>query len=104
MPWPLSEVQANLIATRQIAREVIADRRDPDRAAAEVERIVWGRYPTTPELQELLALSDELDWDPEYQRYIPTVLSQRLEAFARLACLTDEQIGHKSASADGVGK
>lgn len=96
IPWPLSEVQAGLIATRQIAREVIAGKRDLYRATSHIEIVLWNRRPVTEDLGFLFMLNDELSWDPEYQRYIPEILQDELKTFARLACLTDEQIVHES--------
>ena len=40
VPWPLSEVQAKLIATRQIAREAVAGKRDLYRAASHLEIVL----------------------------------------------------------------
>lgn len=104
VPWPLPEVQAKLIATRHIAREVMVGMRDPYRAASELEIVLWNWGPLTEDLVFLFALNDELSWDPEYQRYIPVILQDELIAFGRLACLTDEQIAHESERAGSAGK
>lgn len=56
--------------------------------------------PLTADLEFLFILNDELSWDPEYQRYIPAILSDQLVTFARLACLTDEQIALESEKAE----
>jgi hypothetical protein len=104
IPWPLSEVQAGLIATRQIAREVIAGKRDPYRAASHLEVVLWGWRPVTDDLEFLFTLNDEFSWDPEHQRYLPAILQDQLETFARLACLTDEQITLESNNAQKARK
>lgn len=96
VPWPMLKVHAKLIATRQIAREVIAGERDLYRAASHIEIILWNWRPVTKDLEFLLILNNELSWDPELQRYIPEILQDEMETFARLACLTDEQIAHES--------
>ena len=90
--WPLDEVQAKLLATRQIAREVIAGARDPYRAASHIEVSLWGWHPATKELGELFGLNDESSLDAEYRRDELVILGDQLEVFARLAGLTDEQI------------
>lgn len=54
VPWPLSEVQAKLIATRQIAREVVAGKRDPYRAASHPEIALWNWRPSQPILNFFL--------------------------------------------------
>lgn len=102
VPWPLSEVQAKLITTRQIAREVTAGKQDPYRAASHLELVLWNWHPATPDLEFLFVLNDELSWDSEYQRYIPAILQDQFETFARLACLSDEQIATESERAGKV--
>ncbi len=94
--WPLSEVTAKLIITRQIAREVIAGQRDLLRAASDIKVWLWRWLPTTSDLEFLLVLNDEPSWNDEYQRYIPAIANDQLETFVRLACLTDEQIASES--------
>lgn len=104
VPWPLSEVHAKLITTRQIAREVVAGRRDPYRAASRLEVVLWNWHPITEDLEFLFVVNDELSWDPEHQRYVPTILQDQLETFIRLACLTDEQIAFESQRAGNTVK
>lgn len=104
VPWPLSEVQAKLITTRQIAREVIAGRQDLYRAASHLEVVLWGWRPATEDLEFLFVLNDELSWDQEHQRYVPAILQDQLETFARLASLTDEQIALESERARNTVK
>jgi hypothetical protein len=90
--WPFSEMRAKLIATRQIARQVIAGERDSHRAASHIEVCLWGWHPATKDLGELFGLNDEFSLDAEYRRAEPLILGDQLEVFARLACLTDEEI------------
>lgn len=92
-------MQAKLIVTRQIAREVIAGKRDAFQAASHIEIVLWNWEPLTEDLGSLFILNDELSWDSEYQRYIPEILQDELQTFARIACLTDEQIALESNNA-----
>jgi hypothetical protein len=96
--WPLDEIQAKLIATRQIAREVIAGERDLYRAASHIEVRLWGWRPLTKELGELFGLNDESSLDPEYRRDEVVIVGDQFEVFARLACLTDEQIALEAST------
>jgi hypothetical protein len=104
VPWPLSEVQAGLITTRHIAREVVAGKQDPYHAASHLEIVLWNRHPVTADLEFLFMLNDEFSWDSEHQRYVPAILQDQLETFIRLACLTDEQIALESNNAENARK
>lgn len=92
VPYPLTEEQAQLIYTRQIAREVIAGRRASREAANYLERILWGRRPANEDLATLFALNDEWEWDSDAQRYAPAITSDILDVFARLGRLTDDEV------------
>jgi hypothetical protein len=96
IPDSFSENQAKLIVTRQIAREVIAGKRDPYRAASHLQIVLWNWRPATEDLVHLFLVSDEFEWDAEEQRYLPVLLTDRLQTFARLTSLTDEQIAAES--------
>ncbi|WP_263356021.1 hypothetical protein [Acidicapsa ligni] len=96
IPDTFSETHAKLIATRQIAREVIAGTRDPYRAARHLEFILWSRKPATDDLVRLFDIRDEFKWDAEERRSLPALLADQLQTFARLATLTDEQIASES--------
>ena len=102
VPWPLSDTPAKLIATRQIAKEVVARKRDLYRAASHIEMVLWNWRPATKDLEFLFALNDEYSWDAEYQRYLPTIMRDHIEVFVRLACLTDEQIAIETEAASKV--
>jgi hypothetical protein len=92
IPHPLPEDQAQLILARQIARQVIAGDRVPSNAANYIEQILWGRRPTNEYLAMLLYLNDEREWDTEYQRFMPAMTVDLMDAFARLAEMSDVQI------------
>jgi len=92
VPYPLSEKQAKLIVTRQVARLVIAGEYDPERAGTFLEIQIWGWSHETEDLSRLFALNDELTWSPEHRRPVALVRDDLVDAFARLALCTDEQI------------
>ena len=92
VPYPVTEVQANLIVTRQIAREVIAGDRDVSRAGNCIEIGIWRQNAATADLKTLFALNDEITWDADYQRYMPIIDKDMLDTYARIASMTDEQI------------
>jgi hypothetical protein len=94
VPSPLPEKKARLIVTRQIARGVIAGERDLERAAGYLEMVIWGPDWNAPNenLATIFALYDELAWDPKEQRFRSLITDDLLDAFARLAKLTDEEI------------
>jgi hypothetical protein len=98
VPGSFSETHAKLIATRQIAREVIVGKRDPYSAASHLQIVLWNWKPATEDLAHLFLVSDEFEWDADEQRYLPALLTDQLQTFARLACLTDEQITVESHS------
>jgi hypothetical protein len=85
VPYPLSEREANLIFTKQIAREVIAGKRNAWAAASHIEKVFWGRHPEGNDLTLIAELLDSLDWDAVNRNQLPELTSQLIEAFARLA-------------------
>jgi hypothetical protein len=85
---PDSEVEAKMLSTRQIAREVIAGMRNPWKAATELERIwqyeIWDhKY-----LCDLAQLVDEVNWDPPNGRSFPIIDGELIESFALLGTRT----------------
>jgi hypothetical protein len=85
---PDSEVEAKMLSTRQIAREVIAGMRNPWKAALELERIwqyeIWDhKY-----LCDIANLADEVDWDPPNGRSFPILDRELIENFELLGART----------------
>jgi hypothetical protein len=81
---PDSEVEAKMLSTRHIAREVISGLQNPWKAASVLERIwnyeIWHhKY-----LCDIAQLIDEVHWDPPYGREFSTLNSELLEMFALL--------------------
>jgi hypothetical protein len=92
--YPISETEANLVVSRQIAREVIAGERNPWAAANYLELVIWGwRGATIPIVEDILWINDEIDWDQECRpRPLADLRTSLLNCFASLARLTDEGI------------
>lgn len=90
--YPMSETQAKLIVTRQIAREVIAGNRNAWAAASHLEITVWGWHTTNPTLQTIFAINDAIDWEPKYRRPLEDLRRSLLDSLASLARLKDEDV------------
>jgi hypothetical protein len=96
VPFPLRKAQ--MLVTRHLARKVIAGQLDPWRAAGDFERTWgWRADPEQPDVKLILVAADEFIWDQEAQRFRPVVDADLLDAFARLARLTDEECFAPSA-------
>jgi hypothetical protein len=85
IPYPMSKQEARTILIRQIAREVIAGKRNPWAAASHIEIVVCGWNPDTEDLEKLFVLHDELNWEEVYRRPISLIGKDLLDIFARLA-------------------
>jgi hypothetical protein len=90
--YPLSETEANLIVSRQIAREAIAGIRNPWAAASKLEISIWGWRAPNSTLGEIFGINDAIDIEPKYRPPLETLRNQLLDSFALLACLADEDI------------
>jgi DNA-binding transcriptional regulator YhcF (GntR family) len=90
--YPLSEMQARLVVIRQVAREVIAGRRDGERAARYIRsEIGWDRK-APGDLGILFELLDDLVWNSGHLRFANASTDEFFDAFARIALIADEQI------------
>ena len=91
--YPISETEAKLISSRQIAREVIAGKRNAWAAANHLEIAIWGwRGMAIPALEEIFTINDEIDWDRKYRRPLEDLRTSLLDCFASLARLTDNEV------------
>jgi hypothetical protein len=88
--YPMSEREAKIIASRQIAREVIARKRNPWTEANHLEIAIWNWVPEAPELELIFSINDEVDWDSAERRTLPELKKALLRAFARLASSAGE--------------
>jgi hypothetical protein len=83
--WPFRNREANLIQSRQVAREVIHGLRNPWQAAGHIEIVIWFRHVDLAELAAIAEISDEVNWDAPYRRSLDRLEADLLAAFARLA-------------------
>ena len=81
--YPLSGGKAELVFSRQVAREVIHGRRNAWDAAGQLE--IANRFRNTPELVPISDIVDELHWDAGHGRSVSVLNNALIEAFARLA-------------------
>lgn len=90
--YPITEAEAKLVTSRQIAREVIAGERNAWAAANHLEIAIWGWLTENATLQAIFEINDELDWEPKYRRSLESLRQSLLGLFASLARLKDEEI------------
>jgi hypothetical protein len=83
--YPMSERKAKLIASRQIAREVIAGVRNAWAAASYLEIVVWNGVPETAELESVLSLHDEMSWKTANRPALSEMKTAVIKTFATLA-------------------
>ncbi len=82
--YPISETEALLIYSRQVAREVIHGQRNAWTAASHLEKGTWPRPHQNPDIQALSEILDALDWDAVNRGEISTLASELIETFARI--------------------
>jgi hypothetical protein len=90
--YPISQTEAKLIVSRQIAREVIAGMRNAWAAATHLEIAIWGWQAPTPALQNIFDINDEIDWEPKYRRSLENLRDSLLVSLVSLARLKDDEI------------
>jgi hypothetical protein len=83
--YPLSERAAKLMASRQIACEVISGVRNAWAAASHLEIVIWDWVPETPELEAIFAINDEVNWDITHRRTLAELDEILYAEFAKLA-------------------
>lgn len=85
---PASETEAKMLATRQIAREVIAGLKNPWKGSTELERI-WGHdIWDHKHLADIAQLLDEPHWDAGYGRPLAALTPELVENLAQLGART----------------
>jgi hypothetical protein len=82
--YPISHSDAKLIFSRQIARDVIAGKRNAWAAASYVTIAVWGWTPPNSDLGLVAGLLDALDWDAVNHEKLPEMTMELVGAFARI--------------------
>jgi hypothetical protein len=90
--YPLSETQASLIFSRQIAREVIAGVRNPWAAANKLEITIWGWRAPNLVLGTIFGINEAIDIEPKYRPSIEALRNELLDSYASLARLTDQEV------------
>ena len=90
--YPISETEAKLLFTRQIAREVIAGKRNAWAAGNYLEIAIWGWQTENSTLLDIFQINDAIDWEPKYRPSLESLKKPLLDAFASLARLKDEEI------------
>jgi hypothetical protein len=91
--YPISQKEADLVVSRQIALEVSAGERNAWAAANFLEIVIWGsRREKNSTLQAIFEINDEIDWDTNYRRSLEELRKSLLDSFASLARLKGEEI------------
>lgn len=90
--YPLSQVEANLIISRQIAREVIAGLQNPWAAANKLEIAIWGWHAPSSTLGAIFGINEAIDIEPKYRPSLEALRKELLDSFATLARLTDQEL------------
>ena len=90
--YPLSEMAANLILSRQIAREVIAGIRNPWAAANTLEIAIWGWHPPDRTLGTIFGINAAIDIEPKYRPSLESLKNELLDSFACLGSYSDQKL------------
>jgi hypothetical protein len=90
--YPLSQEEANLILSRQIAREVIAGLHNPWAAANKLEIAIWGWHAPNSTLGTIFGINEAIDIEPKYRPPVEALKKELLDSFASLARLTDQEL------------
>jgi hypothetical protein len=98
--YPLTEDEANYVFARQVAREVIAGKRNAWAAASHVSVVLRGRFAKDPDLELIADLLDSLNWDDVNCDHLAHKTQKLVEAFARLGMQTYRE---RQLSARGMG-
>jgi len=76
-----------------LAREVIAGKRNAWAASNHLEIAIWGwRGMAIPALEEIFMIDDEIDWDRKHRRPLEQPRTSLLDCFASLARLADNEV------------
>jgi hypothetical protein len=83
--YPISLENARQTVARQIAREVVANKKDPWTAATQLDRIAPHWETKNKNILDVYCIADEADWDPGDGRSGSKLDLELLQAFERLA-------------------
>jgi hypothetical protein len=84
--YPLSQTEANMFVSRQIAREVIAGIRNPWAAANKLEISIWSWRAPNSMLGEIFGVNDAIDIEPKYRPSLEMLRNQLLDSLASWPC------------------
>jgi hypothetical protein len=87
--YPISETEALLVYSRQVAREVIHGKRNAWAAASHLGKGIWPRKHKNPEIQAISDLLDALDWNAVNRGTLLDLTGELIEVFARLGAPSD---------------
>jgi hypothetical protein len=104
VPYPLRALEAKFIASRQLAREVIAGHRNGWAAASHLEIVIWGWPPPNADLATIFSINDEIDWDGPHRRSLSDLTNHLMAAFARIATMTLDSEGQDAPNEDKAGR
>lgn len=90
--YPLSEIQAKLIFSRQIAREVIAGIRNPWVAASTLEITIWGCRPPNRTFGTIFGINEAIDIAPEFRPSLESLRTELLDSFASIGSYSDQKL------------
>jgi hypothetical protein len=82
--YPLCHMEAKLIISRRIAREVIAGSRNPWATANKLEIAIWVWDAPNSALGEIFRINDAIDIEPKFRPTLETLRNELLESFASL--------------------
>jgi hypothetical protein len=89
--YPMSEIEALLVYSRQISREAIHGKRNAWAAARNLARVEWLRKSEHPDIREISELLDALDWNAVNYDRLPDLTKELIQVFARLGARTKKE-------------
>lgn len=103
VPYPITEDEAKMIFSRQIAREVIAGKRNAW-AAAGLTHQMWRWHSENADINLISEFRDSLGWNAVNQNKLPELTADLIAAFARIGALQpDEDSRYKLGLLQGQG-
>jgi hypothetical protein len=89
--YPMSETEALLIHSRQIAREVIHGQRNAWAAASHLVKGTWSRQHENPDIRTISELLDALDWNAVNNDKLSELTKELIQVFARLGARASQE-------------
>jgi len=92
VPYPISEITARNLLSRQVAREVIAGERNPWAAANHLEIVIWNWQTSDPQVQHIFELNDEIDRAVKYRRSMDEITRDLVNTLATIGARADDAV------------